>query len=41
MRRAREEVLTPEMRERLPRRLAKSGLPEKYLANPPDILLKR
>ena len=41
VRRAREEVLTPEMRERLPRRLAKSGLPEKYLANPPDILLKR
>ena len=41
VRRAREEVLTPEMRGRLPRRLAKSGLPEKYLANPPDILLKR
>ena len=41
VRKNREEVLTPEMRERLPRRLAKSGLPEKYLADPPDLLLKR
>ena len=41
VKRMREEVLTPEMLERLPRRLAKSGLPEKYLADPPDILLKR
>ena len=34
------EDLTPEMRDRIPRRLANSNLPYKYLANPPKILLK-
>lgn len=33
--------LTAEMRRRLPRRLANSGLPAEYLADPPEILLKR
>lgn len=41
VKRIREKVLTPEMRKKLPLRLANSGLPEKYLANPPDLLLKR
>ena len=35
------EDLTPEMRGRIPRRLANSNLPYKYQANPPKILLKR
>ena len=34
------EDLTPEMRDRIPRRLANSNLPYSYLANPPRILLK-
>ena len=36
----REAALTPEMRDRLPPRLANSGLPDAYLADPPEILLK-
>ena len=34
------EDLTPEMRDRIPRRLANSNLPYSYLANPPRILLE-
>lgn len=35
-----KEDLTPEMLDRIPRRLANSNLPYSYLANPPKILLK-
>lgn len=34
------KVLTPEMRAKLPPRLANSGLPEAYLADPPELLLR-
>lgn len=39
LRRDREEVLTPEKLAALPRQLAESGLPDKFLANPPLVLL--
>lgn len=37
---AKKKVLTPEMRRRLPPRLANSDLPYEYLENPPELLLK-
>lgn len=37
---AEKRALAPEMRGRLPPRLASSGLPYEYLANPPELLLK-
>ena len=36
----RGRALTAEMRGRLPPRLARSGLPDEYLADPPKLLLK-
>ena len=41
VRRKKKSVLTPKMRSKLPRRLANSGLPDKYLANPPELLLRK
>ena len=37
---AKKKVLSPEMRRRLPLRLANSDLPYEYLADPPELLLK-